>query len=438
MEIALSWPDGLALLGSAGSRSSTDWEILTRYFPQNRLLPDKVWSPQAFYESVYAPPIEEPIPKILDARILESDLYPFQKRAVNWMLRREGIILEAGGAETNGTEEISRSESGSHLTAISTVDDVSYLSFRTYKDARDGEVFVSHLQGAVASRSFLDNLPEPRGGILAEEMGLGKTCELISLILLNKRSETTQADFLGTDNKLRKSKATLIVTPASILEQWKYELAKHAPHLTWMHYQGMRTIGKSGQEESELVDAFANKDVVLTTYAVLSGEVHFAVNPPERSLRKRTAEKAPRPRSPLVQTDWWRVCLDEAQMVESGVSNAATVAALLPRQNAWAVSGTPVKKDIQDLRGLLIFLRYQPFADSGDIWKRLVNVYEDDFRKLFGRIALRHTKDRIRQELRLPPQRRIVITVPFTTVEEQNYKTLFEEMAAEVGCATDG
>ena len=86
----------------------------------------------------------------------------------------------------------------------------------------------------------------------------------------------------------------------------------------------------------------------------------------------RQEKRYARKRSPLTQIDWWRVVLDEAQMVENGVSNAAKVAQLIPRQNAWAVSGTPVKKDAKDLYGLLIFLRYQPYCLSLSLWDRLV------------------------------------------------------------------
>lgn len=91
-------------------------------------------------------------------------------------------------------------------------------------------------------------------------------------------------------------------------------------------------------------------------------------------------------------------------MVESGVSNAAKVAQLIPRQNAWAVSGTPVKKDAKDLYGLLIFLRYQPYCSSTSLWDRLINRHRDIFWQIFGDIALRHTKDQIKGEILLPPQ----------------------------------
>jgi len=49
----------------------------------------------------------------------------------------------------------------------------------------------------------------------------------------------------------------------------------------------------------------------------------------------------------LVSLSWWRVCIDEAQMVENWTSNAAKLARMVPRVNAWAITGTPVKDDIQ-------------------------------------------------------------------------------------------
>ena len=115
-----------------------------------------------------------------------------------------------------------------------------------------------------------------------------------------------------------------------------------------MVYDGVK---KHNGHESELIEKMANNDVVITTYNVLQTEIHFAEPPPQRNMRLE--RKYHRPQSPLVQLSWWRVCLDEAQQIESGVSNAAKVARLIPRVNAWGVTGTPVKEDIKDLWGLL-------------------------------------------------------------------------------------
>ena len=109
-----------------------------------------------------------------------------------------------------------------------------------------------------------------------------------------------------------------------------------------MHYCGVK--GHKGLNEVQLVDEMSSHDVVLTTYNVLSSEIHYTLPPPDRQLRQD--RKHPRPTCPLMELEWWRICLDEAQMVESGVSNAAKVARLIPRVNSWAVTGTPLKSDV--------------------------------------------------------------------------------------------
>jgi hypothetical protein len=44
--------------------------------------------------------------------------------------------------------------------------------------------------------------------------------------------------------------------------------------------------------------------------------------------------------TPLTRLHWWRVCVDEAQMVESSTAAAAAMARLLPSTHRWCVSST--------------------------------------------------------------------------------------------------
>ncbi|KAM0335736.1 hypothetical protein ACHAQA_000786 [Verticillium albo-atrum] len=180
----------------------------------------------------------------------------------------------------------------------------------------------------------------------------------------------------------------------------------------------------------------AAHDVIVTTYKTLSAEIHYATKPPERSRRREREYE--RPKSPLTQISWWRVCLDEAQMIETGVSAAALVARVLHRVNAWGVTGTPVKNDVKDLLGLLLFLRFEPYCSSPQVWEALTKHHKPIFHGLFGDIAIRHTKKLVRDELELPAQKRYVITMPFTAVEEQHYQSIFTEMAEACGVDLDG
>ncbi|WEW60321.1 DEXQc_SHPRH and SF2_C_SNF domain-containing protein [Emydomyces testavorans] len=374
------------------------------------------WAPSEFYDNVHVPKKQVDLSSVTGFESIKCQLFPFQERAVGWLLEREGVEVLPDGSLSDLVE-----------------DQRVPLSFIQTTDAEGRPCFLSHLlYVAMSDLSGWPFLEEARGGILAEEMGLGKTVELLTLICLHRRS---QLDLTTPypDLNLTKSGATLIVTPPAILEQWKQEIAKHAPRLRYVQYRG---IQHSQEPEATIVEQLASHDIVLTTYSVLQREIHFAEDPPDRSLRHQRT--VPRRRSPLVRISWWRICIDEAQMVETGVSNAARVARIIPRCNAWAVTGTPLRKDMKDLFGLLFFLRYEPFCYSMKIWGRICEDFKPVFRSLIKKLVMRHNKDMVRNELHLPHQKRIVITIPFTPVEEQHYEQLFQQMCQECGLDSSG
>jgi hypothetical protein len=82
-------------------------------------------------------------------------------------------------------------------------------------------------------------------------------------------------------------------------------------------------------------------------------------------------QTAPGRESPLVQAEWWRVALDEAQMVEAVTSNTAEMALLIPARHRWAITGTPIgARGFDDLFGLLVYLQCDPY-DEPDWWARV-------------------------------------------------------------------
>lgn len=385
---------------------------------RNKLLGQpREWSPRNFYNNVHVPQVSDSAEN-LKCPALDCKLFPFQRRAVCWLLQREGM-------EVQSTGEISPAQ-GRPKTGFP-------ASFSSSKDA-DGQTYYYSQLFMILTRDLYqwqDAADHLRGGILAEEMGLGKTVEIMALISLNKRKPQQ----LKTDpDGLRPTGATLIITPPAILEQWKQELKEHAPALKVHHYTGI----KRGKEETDdmIVDELAEFDVVLTTYNVISKEIHYSGVVPKRSLRHE--KRFERRRTPLVRLSWWRVCLDEAQMIESGVSNAAKVARMIPREIAWAVTGTPLRRNIDDLFGLLLFLHYEPYCFSAPLWKRLCSCFGSVLSKIINKITLRHSKGQLLDELRLPPQKRIVITTPFTAVEEQHYGQLFEQMCEQCDLSESG
>ncbi|KAL8706454.1 MAG: hypothetical protein Q9201_000509 [Fulgogasparrea decipioides] len=372
---------------------------------------ERPWSPRDFYDTVFVPQEKSLLSSFPRVDQLKCQLYPFQTRAISWLLQRE-----------RGGTNIDRSDSELPHGFVKTVD-------------ADGKpCFISLFLGIMTSNeSLLRGFSEIKGGILSEEMGLGKTVEMIGLICLHRQQEVPQLG-AAVSASFRDCGATLIITPPSILGQWKSELQALAPDLRVTSYEGLR----AGEPDDNPNDAarFYNNDIVLTTYNILAREIHHSGHVPDRTFRHQ--KKYKRRLSPLTQVKWWRVVLDEAQMIESGVSNAAKVAQLIPRHNAWCVSGTPVRKNSQDLRGLLVFLRFPPYCYSAQLWDRLIAERRDIFRQIFRTIALRHTKEQIKDDVQLPPQRRVVITVPFSQIEEQHYLTLYNQMCDECGLDTEG
>jgi E3 ubiquitin-protein ligase SHPRH len=398
-------------------------DVLNTYFPDSNVQKGEVWSPHDFYQSAHSPAKIDPVADSLMVHEMESELYPFQRRTVQWLLRREGCEWSA---------------TSKSVVPYTAAEPALPLSFIPVTDATGRTCYVSHLYALVTFvlDPFRALEGECLGGILAEEMGLGKTVEMVSLISLNRRpkTETGQVFDMFTGTHVRQIATTLVIAPPAISQQWITEINKHAPHLKVVNYQG--TTASEDMTGPELEDHLAGADIVVSTYSVLASEIFYTQLNPEKSLRR--APKYPRPKSPLMSLQFFRVVMDEAQMIESGVSNTAVVARMVPRVNAWCVTGTPVRKDVTDLLGLLVFLRYEPLASTKHIWSSFTTAHKHEFRKLFSTIALRHSKMSVRDELKLPPQRRYVITMPFTAIEEQHYQGLFDEMCEEAGLDGQG
>ena len=133
-------------------------------------------------------------------------------------------------------------------------------------------------------------------------------------------------------------KATLVVMPALLVQQWVTELAKHAPSLKVLVYEGPADT-RGGKGAGICAKDLAEQDVVLMNFETLQkdlGEEKFA--------------------SPLLQVEWWRMMTDEAQMCKTG---GPEMAVELTKINRWAVTGTPLSDSFDDLVSQLYFLELE-------------------------------------------------------------------------------
>ncbi|CAJ0947227.1 unnamed protein product, partial [Mesorhabditis belari] len=213
--------------------------------------------------------------------------------------------------------------------------------------------------------------------------------------------------------------ATLIVVPNSILSQWYEEIRRHIrENVTVDLYQG---VFVHGYKHPELL---AGQDIVLTTYDVLEKELYLVDWKPREGLRKRArAQVSP---SPLLSINWWRICLDESQMVEGGTRRAALMCHKLRSRARWCVTGTPLQRSLSDIGGLLSFLGIFPF-NVPEIWSKLHWVQythgDKDFLLNFIRqFFWRNNKQDVIDQLNLPPRNANLTTLDFAPLEERTYQ----------------
>ena len=155
------------------------------------------------------------------------------------------------------------------------------------------------------------------GACLADDMGLGKTIQIISLLLAQKG----------------RAAPSLLVLPASLLANWKSELAHFAPSLTVVCLHPSE-LERSERERiaADPAGTLASVDVVLTTYGLLQRQ---------EEVRKLT---------------WNLIVLDEAQAIKNpGTQQSRAVKSLSGRARI-VLTGTPIENRLSDLWSLFDFI----------------------------------------------------------------------------------
>jgi E3 ubiquitin-protein ligase SHPRH len=185
----------------------------------------------------------------------------------------------------------------------------------------------------------------------------------------------------------------------------------------------------------------AQADIVLTTYDVLRQDLYR--NPDREAGRSLRYEKRydiiP---TPLTGVRFWRVVVDEAQMVESSTAKATEMAMKIQSINRWCVTGTPISRGLEDLYGLFAFLRVEPYSakswwnmliqnplETGENYESALNRLINLLKPSIGGLMWRSSKSDVADELNLPEQIIYPTRLDFSKIERHFYSRQYEKCA---------
>ena len=248
-----------------------------------------------------------------------------------------------------------------------TIDDQYKLATKTL----NGRLFVPYQCDGVRWMLGMEGQESgPKGAMLMDDMGIGKSIQLIATILGNPKPRT------------------LIIVPKSIITQWVEEINRFAPNLTINVFDG---------PDRKMKEA----DVTLAPYTLLTTKGGGAdVN------------------TPLHMTQWDRVILDEAHEIRNKSSKLFKSVCRLKTEIKWIVTGTPVFNSMEDFVSLCLFLGLSKSSAQG-MTKQIKDIY-----------ILRRTKDdlaKINERLRLPPCHFENVELDMFPEEKSLYECVFLE-----------
>lgn len=159
-----------------------------------------------------------------------------------------------------------------------------------------------------------------RGGILADDPGLGKTIQTLALLVANKK------------------KRTLIIVPTAVIGQWRDILYKIIGRVdVYIHYGYGRT-------KSSLSIMKKNFSVCLTS--------HGSIYSHDRKNKNKIITEL------HIDQFWDRIVIDEGHVIRNHKTKMFKACMLFTDKNIskWILSGTPIQNTQRDIKNLLTFV----------------------------------------------------------------------------------
>lgn len=121
-----------------------------------------------------------------------------------------------------------------------------------------------------------------KGGILADEMGMGKTLQAIALVLAKRERCRSMGEPFGSSASsisskvLPEIKGTLVVCPVVAVSQWVSEIDRFTSK------GSTRVLVYHGANREKSFEQFSNYDFIITTYSIVEIDYRKYIMPPKQ------------------------------------------------------------------------------------------------------------------------------------------------------------
>ncbi|KAK8807049.1 hypothetical protein WA158_003808 [Blastocystis sp. Blastoise] len=229
-----------------------------------------------------------------------------------------------------------------------------------------------------------------RGGILGDVMGLGKSIEILALLLQDKVDPPV--DSRGN------------ILPRCNLLIWRNEFKTHIQKDLFnilIYYDSIDTN-----------ICFESYDVCITTY--------------DKVVSIYTKDSS----CSLFTYTFRRIFIDEGHYIKNHTSLRSEALFHLKANYRWIITGTPIHNSILDLYSYCKFLQLEPWQEFSLYKRYIVDPYEEGdsiaiqiVKSIMSAYLLRRTKDDIQQEL--PPKYIYNINLPLSKEEDVFYRNIY-------------
>lgn len=349
-------------------------------------------------------------PIIEDPSFIKLKLFDYQKKTIKWLTDKEKNI--------------------NTINYSTTRNNIIYFGDLIYQ--------IFYLGGTFILKNSLEKI-EFKGGLLADEMGLGKTLEIITMSLLNPAVDISyfQSKF-ELDESLLCSRATLILSPNHLSNQWIREFTKTV-HDSY-NLKVVSLLTKTHHDKITYLDIL-NADFVIVSYNFLGNDSYYknwitslsslkkgstyisSTIYSEEKVREKIAgitksiKNDPSKlfdKNPLINCiKFNRIIIDEFHelLTVSKYNFILKLIKLFQSNYKWVVSGTPFDKSDYCLKEMIDFTTDYKITKSGVLEIDNVKNYilNDFFRK--------NTKVSVENENKLLPIVEEIIKLKFTPTE---------------------